>query len=259
MPLGSMRSSPRVLNLPLTATGVAPTLLRDAPFAPGQVVEALSAGAAALRGGCFDRATAKKSLRFKVAAADVSIASGVVSQVATGGSRDSSGNVTGVLVVTFGNAARQLLDDGTVGIPDYTTAADADEALKVVVLVNGVPFGRIVDAAAPAPAAGQYGMDNDTNDNFNLLIFADATNPLYVGSDVEVLLVSDIAALAVKSATTGLLSAGGALTAGVLAERYLGTAETGLTDTAGRTTTALNNADVVMSEVAACALLPVAK
>jgi hypothetical protein len=246
MPLAPLAVAPKIINLPLTAAGVAPTLCRVAPFRHGNEVVALSAGAAALRGACFDRATAKKSVRLIAPAAAISAAAGTVGFAATW----SGNKITAPLVITLGNAAGNIIDS----IPDHTTAADADTAIAVVVLVNGVPFGRIADAASVSTAAGQWGMDNDTADNYNVTIFADATNFIPVGAEIEILLTNKIGALAQRNATTGALEAGGALTAGVAVQRRLGVVET-VVDTAGRSTVALASSDVIMSEVAACSLL----
>lgn len=251
MPIGSMKSSPRTLTLAAAAAGVAPTLLAVEPFVPGNVVSAIGAANALPVGASLNRVDGKY-VKFTVTKANVTAGAGIIGQTAA--ARESDGDVSGDLTIVFGSAVGDIIDS----LPDHTDATDADTHLGVIVLVNGVPYARIVDAVSPNPGVGNWGMDNDTNDNFNVIIGASTgTDVLKVGTEIEVFIGLNIGKIAERDAA-GTLIAGTALAASVPEERYLGVIAT-RTDTAGRSVTELVRSDVVMGEAAACALVSITK
>jgi hypothetical protein len=250
--LSPLGSSPRTLPLTLLASAVAPTHLKTEPFVPGNPVSAIGAANALLWGCSVNRNTALKYLKFTVAKADVTPAANTIGQVAA--AREADGDVSGDLTITFGSAAGQMIDS----IPDHTNAALASTHLGLIVLVNGVPYGRIVDAAAPAPAVLQFGMDNDTADNYNIIIGASTgADVLPVGTEIEVFIGLNIDELAKRSAA-GVYAAGTALAASVPEERFLGVINS-TTDTAGRSVVRLVGSDFVVSETAASSLVSITK
>jgi hypothetical protein len=248
--LQPLTHSPRTLTLAAAAAGVAPTALRVNPFMGGNLVSAAGAANALLVGASVNRFTALKYAKIVVAAADITAAAGVIGQ--TAGAREADGDVSGDLLLTFGTAAGQIIDS----IPDHTDATDADTHLGLIVVVNGVPYKRIVDANAPNPAAGEFCMDDNTNDNFNLSIGASTgASVLKVGTEIEVFIGLNIGKCAERDAS-GVLIAGTALAASIPEERVLGVIST-YTDTAGRSVTGLVKSDFVMAEAAAMSLVGV--
>jgi hypothetical protein len=260
MPLTNvpLQAAPRTLNVPLSASGVAPTKLGVEPFVPGDRVLALSAAAATLYGACSPRGDVTRSLKFIVAGADIAAAVNVVGQVAAA-ARVGTTKVTGDLTVSFGAAGGRL----ALGvIPACTTIAAPLEHLGAIVLVNGVVWGRIVDANAPNPAAasalglaGQWGYDDNTDAGYTIVLGADTTGYIPVGAEVEILLPN----LSLTGTSNMLLAksavaAGAALVAGVAEERYLG-ARLVTTDTAGRSSARLARVDFLAAGVGAAALV----
>jgi hypothetical protein len=252
-----LAAAPRTLNVPLSASGVPVTALGVEPFMPGDRVLALSAGAATVYGACSPRGDVARSLKFIVAGANIAAAASVVGQVAA--ARDGTTKVTGDLTVSFGAAGGRL---ALGAVPACATITAPLEHLGAVVLVNGVAWGRIVDAAAPNPAAasalglaGQWGRDSDTDAGYTIVLGADVTGYIPVGAEVEILLPD----LALTGTSNMLLAktavaAGAALVAGVAEERYLG-ARLVSTDLAGRSVAKLARADFVACGVAATALV----
>jgi len=211
----------------------------------------------ALPWGCsINRNTALKYLKVVVTKADVGTTTAVANQInQVAAARELDGDVSGDLTLIFGSVAGQMLDS----ITDHTSAASAATHLSLIVMVNGVVYGRIVDAASPNPAVLQFGMDNDTNDNFNIIIGASTadTDIIKVGTEIEIFIGLNINELAKRSAA-GVYADGTALAAGVPTELFLGTTTT-VTDTAGRSTTRLIRSDFIVSETAACSLVNVTK
>lgn len=252
MPLGPLASAPRVLSIPLAATSVAPVIARVDPFAPGSPVMALSAGAGQVFGSCHPgKNDVTRYLKFRVVAADVAAAASTLSQVAA--ARDSAGNVTGDLTIGLGTVAAPL----AIGIlPVMTTSISADDLLNAIVLVNGVPLKRITDANAPDPAAGEWGLDADTEIGTRLVIGASTgTSAIRVGTEIEI--------IKPDPTYTALLNkpgrvAGAALVAGVAEQRELGVAVS-VTDLAGRSVNKQARVDFLAADVAAVTLLGLSK
>ncbi len=250
MALSSMRNSPRILAVPVTSASTPPVRLRVEPFMPGNVVQALSPGAAVLTGAALNRFTTGKYASIKIAKADVTPAADTVGQTAA--ARDASGNVTGDLILTFGSASGDIMD-ALGACADVTVPADN---LTVIVFVNGVPYSRINDAAVPNPGVLQWGKDSDNNYMITIGA-ATGVDLLRVGTEIEVFIGLNIGVLAKYSATAAY-AAGTALVAGVPEERFLGVSTAGV-DTAGRTTAQLINYDVVLGSVAAATLISITK
>jgi hypothetical protein len=245
-----MRRSPRVLPLAVLAATVAPTRTRIEPFAPGQLVEVLSGGAAVLTGAALKRNTDGVYAKVVVASADITAAADKIGQTAA--AREADGDVSGDLTIEFGTVAGQIID-ALGACADVAVAADN---LTVIVMVNGVPYSRINDAAAPAPGVAQWGKDSDNN--YTIVIGASTgADVLKVGTEIEVFIGQNIDVLT-KPSDTATLAAGTALAAGVPEERYLGTLGT-YTDTAGRSGVAVINHDVVVATVAAASLITITK
>jgi len=259
MPLSHipLAATPRTLNVPIAASGVPPTKLGVEPFVPGDRVMALSAAAATIYGACSPRGDTARSLKFIVAGADITAAVNVVGQVA--GARVGTTKVTGDLVISFGAAGGRL----SLGvIPICTTIAAPLEHLGALVLVNGVVWGRIVDANAPNPAAGgslgaagQWGYDDNTDAGYTIVLGADTTGYIPVGAEIEILLPNlSLTGTSNMLLTKSAVAAGAALTAGVAEERYLGVRAV-VTDTAGRSSARLARVDFAMCGVGAAALI----
>jgi len=259
--LAPIQHSPKTVTLPLAAAAVAPFACRINPFLSGNVVTAL-AGLVLAEGapntltggelvGCsVNHFTAKKHVRIVVTSADVTAGVGIIGQTAA--AREAvTGNVTGDLLLTFGNAAGELIDS----IPAHTNAADADTHLGLIVLVNGKPWGRIVDANAPAPATLEYCMDDNTKANYNITLGAGLTTErIFVGTEIDVFIGLNIGKCAERSGASGALIAGTTLAGGTAEERFLGVISS-YTDTAGRSVTGLVASDFVMAETTPVALV----
>lgn len=251
MPLGPLRSSPRTITLAAAAAGVAPTRIRVEPFMPGNVVMAAGPVNGLLVGACLNK-VAGKYASFRVAAADVTSAANVIGQTAA--AREADGDVSGDLTITFGNAVDDIIGE----IVDCADVADADLNLTTVVMVNGVPYHRINDAAAPNPGVGAWGSDSDNG--FTLVIGASTgADVIKVGTEIEVYIVAaaDVGKCAEKDAT-GTYIAGTAMAASIPEERFLGLIASSI-DSAGRTVVQLKGVDVVMAEAAIISLTTVTK
>jgi len=242
-----LTAAPRVINVPLAATTVAPVVCSVEPFAPGQITLALSAGAGQIFGSCHPgRSDQTRYLSFQVAAADVAAAASTLGQVAA--AREADGDVSGDLTVSLGTVAAPL----PIGIlPVDGGAIGADDLLNAIVLVNGVPYGRITDANAPNPGLLQWGLDADTEIGTVLVIGAGVgAGVLKVGSLIEIIKPdSTLTKLLAKSGRV----AGAALVAGVAEQRELAVTVS-VTDTAGRTGNRLARVNFVAANVAAVAL-----
>lgn len=247
MPLAPMTHAPRVLNIPLAATAVAPVLCRNEPFAPGQSVLASSAGASQIFGASSPAGDRTRQLKFQVAAADIIVAASTLAQVAA--ARDAAGNVTGDLTITLGTAGGRL---GLAVIPLGAIAAGT--LLSCIVLVNGVPYAKITDANAPNPGVGQFGLDDNTDAGYTLVIGASTgTDAILIGTEIEILLPE--AAVLLSKSNNGT---GAALVASVLEERLIGV-PISYTDPMGRTANRLKRSDFLAADVAAAALTGLTK
>lgn len=255
-----LTSAPRVIALPFT-TGTGGrkatttcdlvTKLGVSPFEPGQSVLAQSAGAAAIYGVPAPYGDEARHLKFTVASADVTAAADTVGQVAATGGRATSGKVVTDLTVSLGIVSTGELPIGT--LPQASTTVQADDMLSAIVLVNGVPYTRLLSASSPAPAAKEWCLDAD--DATVLVIGADSTDYIPVGATIEIL-KPDTAKIALL-AKPGV-GAGAALVANVPEERLLGI-PISTTDTAGRTGNRLCRVDFIASNVAAATLLGLSK
>jgi hypothetical protein len=260
MPLASLASAPRVLALPVTtgtgartSTGTCDAVvrLRNEPFAPGQSVLASSAGAGAAYGVPAPWGDATRHLKFKIAGSNITAAASIVGQVTTTAGRATAGKVVADLTVSLGIITTGQLAIGT--IPTADTAIAYDDMLGAILLVNGVPYTRILDASSPAPAAKEWCADSD--DATVLVIGADSTDYLPVGAEVDLLFPD--------STKIGLLAkpnavAGAALVANIPEERRLGVG-LATTDTAGRSVRHLMNADFLAAAVAKVTLVGLTK
>jgi len=248
MPLAPMTHAPRVLAIPLAATTVAPVLVRNEPFAPGQSVLASSAGAGQVFGASSPAGDRTRQLKFQVACSstfgDIAPAAFAIGQVAA---RDAVGNPTGNLTISLGTAGGRL---GLGVIPLGAIAAAT--LLNCIILVNGVPQGKITDANAPNPAAGQFGLDDNTDAGYTLVI-GGGVGVLPLGTEIEILL-PEAAVLLAKSNT----GTGAALGGGVLEERLIGV-PVSYTDLMGRTANRLKRSDFLAADVAAVALTGLTK
>jgi hypothetical protein len=260
MPLAPLASAPRAIVVPLAATTVAPVIVRTSPFESGQSVLAQSAAAGDLMGACHpginDNA---RYLKFKVVSADIAAASKTIGQVAA--ARDAAGNVTGDLTVSLGLAA--AADQLSIGLMPAAAAIDSADLLGAIVLVNGVPYGRITDANAPNPGVGQWGLDDNTEVGTVLVIGASTgTNLIRVGTEIEII-KPDLTVGGSSWATAGRVckpaaAAGAALVATLPEERMLALRVTG-TDTAGRTYARAARVDFVAADVGAITILGLSK
>jgi len=248
MTLAAMTSAPRVINVPLAATAVAPVLVRVEPFAPGNPgMLALSAGAGQVFGSCHPgESDQTRVLNFVVAKADIAAAASTLGQVAA--AREADGDVSGDLTISLGTVAAPLpigllpVDGGSIG---------ADDLLNAIVLVNGVPLARITDANAPNPGVGQWGLDADTEIGTILVIGASTgANVIKVGTEIQIIKPdSTFTALLAKPGRV----VGAALVAGVAEERVLSVTKS-VTDTGGRTGLQYARVNFLAANVAAVAL-----
>ncbi len=245
--LAPLTHSPRTATLAAAAAGVAPFWCRTNPFMPGNVIEAAGPVNGILVGASVNRFTALKYAKVIVAGADVTPAANTVGQTAA--ARVGTTKVTGDLTIQFGTAVDDIINE----IADCADVTDADLNLTTIVVVNGRPYGRINDAAAPAPAAFQWGSDSDNG--YTIVIGADATDYIPVGAEIEVFIGQNIGKCAERD-SAGVLIAGTALAASVPEERYLGVIST-YTDTAGRSVTGLVASDFVMAETAIVSMVGV--
>lgn len=249
----SIPGAPRVLAVPLAAAGVAPARFRVEPFTPGSLVSALSAAAGDPYGASHPgRNDPDRYASFQVAKADVSIAANVIAQVAA--SRASDGTPTADLVITLGTSGNRPRIAGAVSgaLGALSDASVSSGQLDTIVIVDGVVYGRIVDATTPAPTALQWGYDSDTDAGYTFRI--DYAS-LKVGSVVEIIRPgsANIARLAKRSSTAGVAT-GAALVAGVAEERHLAIPNS-ITDTAGRTAVLSQAVNFAIADVGAVALL----
>jgi hypothetical protein len=249
-----MTVAPRVINVPLAATTVAPTLLRVEPFAPGQSVLALSAGAGQIFGAASPAGDVARQLKFIVKGADVAAAAATVAQTAA--ARVGTTKVTGDLTINLGIVGGRLPFFGAIPANATNTAA---EMLGAIVKVDGVVWGRGTDANAPNPGVKTWVMDADTEAGYILQLGADATDYIPVGAEVEILLPN----LAITGVANNLLAkpgpaAGAALAAGVAEERLLSVVAT-RTDTAGRSGARDLRVDFAICDVAAVSLTGLSK
>lgn len=252
--------APRVINVPVTtgtgartATGTCDTVtkVRLSPFEPGQSVLALSPGASAVYGVPAPYGDQTRHVTFQIAAADITAAANKVGQVAATGGRSDASKVQTDLTVSLGIITTGELPIGQ--LPAGATSIEADDMLSAILLVNGVPYTRILDASSPAPAAGEWCLDSD--DKTVLVIGADSTTPLPVGAQIDI--------LKPNTALIKLLSkpgsvAGAALVAGVAEERMLAV-PVSTTDTAGRTGNRDASVDFIAANVAAAVLTGLSK
>jgi len=255
-----LASAPRVIALPFTGgtggrkattTCDLVTKLGVSPFEPGQSVLAQSAGAAAIYGVPAPYGDEARHLKFTVSATDITAAADKVGQVADTGGRADASKVVTDLTVSLGIISTGELPIGT--LPEGATTIQADDMLSAILLVNGVPYTRLLDASSPAPAAGEWAVDAD--DATVLVIGADSTDYIPVGATIEILKpdTTKIALLAKPGAV-----AGAALVANIPEERLLGI-PISTTDTAGRTGNRLCRVDFIATNVAAASLLGLSK
>jgi hypothetical protein len=252
MPLGSLQSSPRILPVPVSGAGVAPVRTRVEPFVGGQLVQAQSAtDNATITGANLNlvRATGTNGryIKFALPKANVTPAA---QTLGFAGTRDANGNATDDITVTFGAAAGDI----ALSIP-VDGALAAAEALAAVLLVNGVPYGRILDAGAPV--ANEWCCSADGGVGLYTIVIGVGATAIRVGTEFEFFIPELVGVLA-KPTATGL-AAGTALTpASTPVERRLGVVVAGV-DTAGRTNAQLANVDIVLAGVGIVTLINITK
>jgi len=252
MPLAPMAASPRILPLTISATAVPPVRTRIEPFIAGQLVQAQSAGLADLFGANlnkdFPTGLNGRYVKFVVTQANVAPAANTIGQTAA--ARAANGDVTGDLTIDFGSAAGDIV---------RTIPADgaflAAEVLAAVLMRNGVPLARVVDAANPGVAQWAAAPANPT---WTIVIgAAPGADAIPVGTEFEFFIPEVVGALA-RVTATGLAAGAALAAAGVPEERRLGVAVAGV-DSAGRATIQLANVDIVAADVAAVSLICLTK
>lgn len=244
MPLGSLRYSPRMISIPVGASGCLPVLCRSEPFIAGQLVEARSVTASAIIVGAnlnrdWPTGSNGRYAKFKISAKDIATGTaGRIAQVAAARVTDP-GDVSGDLTITFGTADGDIIR----AIPTDGAFAAA-EVLAMVVMVNGVVYKRVTDAGDPGP--GEW---VQLTNNFTIKLGASTgANVLKVGAEVEIFIPEQIGVLAQPTAAGLVATATLPLAAGTPEERRLGIVVAGV-DTAGRTNAQLCNVDILCADV----------
>jgi hypothetical protein len=254
--LSTLKSAPRMLTASVTtgsgartSTGTCDAVqrVRVTPFTPGQVVKAESAGAGVIHGAAAPWGDPDRHLTFKVAASNITAAANVIGQTTSTAGRATAGKVVADLTISLGASGGRLQLDA---IPTSDTAIGIADMLEAIVLLNGVPLIRILDNNSPAPAAGEWCLDANTDAGYTLVIGADSTDYIPVGAQIDILLPS--------TTYTGLLMkpgnvAGAALVANVPEERMLAFGVSS-TDLMGRTVVKPVAVDFVAASVATVVL-----